>query len=233
MNHDENRDAYIQLGKLLNQKHSDQLSTQLQVFQNALINFAIEHGDEIKSNSEFKLKFTKICQSINIDPLDLLIYTNSTQKKRSQNFYIGLSVKIIEICQSTRDLNGGLISLKELISIINESEIKIDVDKKDIEKCLGQLNKLGKGFEILNINDKLLLKFTSLDNLSNDQIKIYELCNFMGGVVTYKLLRDNYEWDNIRCKTVIDEMIMNGFLWIDQQGDANEWQYWEPSWISH
>ena len=37
----------------------------------------------------------------------------------------------------------------------------------------------------------------------------------MGGYVTYRLLRDNYGWDKVRCKTVIDEMIMNGFYgWI-------------------
>ena len=31
------RDAYLQLGKSLNEQHSNQLSTQLQVFQSALI----------------------------------------------------------------------------------------------------------------------------------------------------------------------------------------------------
>ena len=37
----------------------------------------------------------------------------------------------------------------------------------------------------------------------------------MGGYVTYRLLRDNYGWDKVRYKTVIDEMIMNGFYgWI-------------------
>ena len=65
------------------------------------------------------------------------------------------------------------------------------------------------------INGKKWLKFSSTENLSNDQLKIYELCEFMGGYVTYRLLRDNYGWDKVRYKTVIDEMIMNGFYgWI-------------------
>ena len=54
----------------------------------------------------------------------------------------------------------------------------------------------------------------------------------MGGYVTYRLLRDNYGWDKVRYKTVIDEMIMNGFYGLDSQ-DNGEWQYWEPSWISN
>ncbi|CAX41456.1 vacuolar-sorting protein, putative [Candida dubliniensis CD36] len=245
MNHSTtDRDAYLQLGKSLNEQHSNQLSTQLQVFQSALINFANDHGDEISSNLEFKNKFTQIVQSIGIDPLDLLLYTsqnnNNSTNKRSNvvttNFGVALAVKIIEICQQTRDLNGGLISLKELISTLQSSceteGISLIISEEDIETSLNNLNSLGKGYEILIINGKKWLKFSSTENLSNDQLKIYELCEFMGGYVTYRLLRDNYGWDKVRCKTVIDEMIMNGFLWVDSQ-DNGEWQYWEPSWISN
>ena len=247
------RDAYLQLGKSLNEQHSNQLSTQLQVFQSALINFANDHGDEISLNLEFKNKFTQIVQLIGIDPLDLLLYTSqndrnggtsssssSSNYKRSNvvatNFGVALAVKIIEICQQIRDLNGGLISLKELISTLQNSceteGISLVILEKDIESSLNNLNTLGKGYEILIINGKKWLKFSSTENLSNDQLKIYELCEFMGGYVTYRLLRDNYGWDKVRCKTVIDEMIMNGFLWVDSQ-DNGEWQYWEPSWISN
>ncbi|KAF6060566.1 EAP30/Vps36 family protein [Candida albicans] len=214
------RDAYLQLGKSLNEQHSNQLSTQLQVFQSALINFANDHGDEISSNLEFKNKFTQIVQSIGIDPLDLLLYTSQNDRNggtSNSNSSSNSTVKIIEICQQTRDLNEG---------------ISLVVSEKDIESSLNNLNTLGKGYEILIINGKKWLKFSSTENLSNDQLKIYELCEFMGGYVTYRLLRDNYGWDKVRCKTVIDEMIMNGFLWVDSQ-DNGEWQYWEPSWISN
>ena len=147
------RDAYLQLGKSLNEQHSNQLSTQLQVFQSALINFANDHGDEISLNLEFKNKFTQIVQLIGIDPLDLLLYTSqndrnggtsssssSSNYKRSNvvatNFGVALAVKIIEICQQTRDLNGGLISLKELISTLQNSceteGISLVILEKDI-----------------------------------------------------------------------------------------------------
>lgn len=70
------RDAYQQLGQRLNQQHSEQLSTQLQVFRSALINFVNDHSNEIKSNAEFRSKFNQISQLIGMDPLDLLIYSN-------------------------------------------------------------------------------------------------------------------------------------------------------------
>ncbi|KAG7663558.1 dot2 [[Candida] subhashii] len=184
MNRQEDRDAYTQLGRSLNERHIDQLSTQLSVFQSAVINFANEHGDEIKSNGEFRNKFAQISQSIGIDPLELLLYTS---KNKRENFYVGLVVRIIEICQSTRDLNGGLISLKELISIVKDTHtVHIDINQNDIEQSLSMLNTLGNGYEILTINDKKWLKYTSAigDNLSIDQKKVYELCGFMGGYVT-------------------------------------------------
>ena len=115
----------------------------------------------------------------------------------------------------------------------NNIHIQIGVVENDIELALLILNVLGKGYEILNINGKKWLKFSSATggNLSNDQRNVYEVCGFMGGYVTRRILRDNFGWDALRCKTVVDEMIMNGLLWVDEQGDR-EWMYWEPSWIS-
>lgn len=237
------RDAYQQLGQRLNQQHSEQLLTQLQVFRSALINFVNEHSHEIKSNGEFRSKFNQISQLIGMDPLDLLIYYNSkmtssgsgsSSKRDASNFITGLSVKIVEICQETRDLNGGLISIRELQSILNDttSDLTIDATIKQIEQAITILNSMGKNYELIVINNESWLKFSSIENLSSDQLKIYELCSFTGGYVTMGLIRDNYGWDKIRIKSVIDEMIMNGILWVDEQGE-DEWQYWEPSWISH
>ncbi|KAI5956418.1 dot2 [Candida jiufengensis] len=240
MNHSD-RDAYLQLGEKLNQKHSDQLSTQLQILRSVLINFINENGEEIQKNPEFRSKFNELSQSIGMDPLDVLIYSNSTtnQKENYNNFLIGLSIKIVEVCQETRDLNGGLINLNELISILKMSfestiskDLNLKIELKDIEKSITKLKSMGKNYEIITINNIKWLKFSSIENLSNDQIKIYELCGFMGGFVTHRLIKDNFGWDGIRCKNVIDEMIMNGLLWVDSQG-GEEWQYWEPSWISH
>lgn len=233
------RDAYSQLGQNIIQRHSDQLSTQLSVFQSALINFGSEHGEDIKQNPEFRDKFTQMCQLIGVDPLELLIYSSSKDKKsRNEEFYIGISVRIVEVCQQTRDVNGGLISMKELLSRLKENvNLPTLITESEVQQALSVLNTLGNGYEIMNINGKKWLKFSSATSgnksISNDQKKVYEACGFMGGFVTHRLLIDNYGWDRARCKTVIDQMIMDGFLWVDSQGSPGEWQFWEPSWISN
>ncbi|GEQ68899.1 hypothetical protein JCM33374_g2568 [Metschnikowia sp. JCM 33374] len=229
------RDAYHRLGKTLNERHSDQLSVQLSVFQSALINFAVDHGDEIRGNTEFRHKFTQMCSSIGVDPLELLILAD-TKTKKTDSFFVGIGVRMVEICKETRNINGGLISFKELHSRLQESvSVPLSVSEADAQKSLESLVSLGKGYEIITINNKQWIKFlgpTGSESISNDQKKVYELCEFMGGFVTYRLLRDNFGWDKVRSRTVIDEMIMNGFLWVDSQGPGGVHQYWEPSWIS-
>ncbi|OBA20176.1 winged helix DNA-binding domain-containing protein [Metschnikowia bicuspidata var. bicuspidata NRRL YB-4993] len=229
------RDAYLRLGKTLTERHSDQLAIQLSVFQSALINFGVEHGDAIRNNAEFRHKFTQMCALIGVDPLELLIMTDSRAKK-TDGFFVGLGVRMVEICQETRNINGGLISFKELHSRLQESvSVPLAVSEADAQKALDSLVSLGKGYETLSINNKQWIKFlgpTGSQSISNDQKKVYELCEFMGGHVTYRLLRDNFGWDKVRTNTVVDEMIMNGFLWVDAQGPGGATQFWEPSWIS-
>lgn len=228
------RDAFSRLGESLTQKHSDELSAQLSVFQSVLVNFALEHGESIRTNSEFQAKFTQICHLIGVDPLELLLISESRLKKKP-NLYCGLAIRIVEICQETSDINGGLISMKELRSRLQqELNVPLQVSEGDIMKALSTLIDLGEGLELLTINKKRWIRhFTAAgkNGISSDQQKVYALCEFMGGFVSYRLLRDNYGWDSVRLKTVIDEMIMEGFLWIDSQGEEG-WTFWEPSWIS-
>lgn len=229
------RDSYTRLGKTLTENHNNQLQTQLLVLRSALINFAVDHGQEIVENREFTVKFSKMCQLADIDPLDLVLQCQSTAgSSKSHEFSTALAVKIVEICQSTRHLNGGVILVEELTFLLRKSNVvTCDITPSHIESALQVLVNLGHGYNIVDINNKKWLKFASAtgSNFSNDEKLIYTLCGFMGGYVTYRLLRDNYGWDKVRCKTTIDQMIMNGFLWIDQGG--SEQQFWVPSWISN
>lgn len=228
------RGAYSQLGQRLSQKHSDELAAQLSVYQSALINFASEHEETIKNNPQFRSNFTQMCYLIGVDPLELLLFLSSKLKKKD-NFYLGLAVRIVEICHETRDVNGGLMSLKELRSRLQDSlNVPTEISDDDIVNGMAVLETLGKGFEVLDINRKKWIKFTGAgsNGISNDHRKVYELCEFMGGYVTLRLLRDNYGWDGVRLRSVLDDMILNGFLWIDTQGAGGEQQFWEPSWIS-
>lgn len=222
------RNAYAELGRFLSEKHSDQLSTQLSVLQSAVVNFATDHAEEISNNSEFRTKFSDICQAIGVDPLELWLYSSD---KKSDSFFVGLSVKIVEVCQETRDINGGLISFRELLSRLQSVNLPATITESDVDKALASLDSLGSGYNVITIHNKKWLNFSaSTGTITNDERSVYEVCTFMGGYATTRLLRDNFGWDKVRCQNVLDDMIMNGFLWLDK--GPKESQYWEPSWIS-
>lgn len=228
MNYD--RDAYLRVGKTLAEKHTDELSTQLATLQSALVNFATTHAEDIAHNPDFKQKYTTICRKVGIDPLDLYIYAQLTKPTKS-DYVTALAVRIVEVCHETRDMNGGLISINELCLIINSSRaVALAVNEASILEAINLLGSLGKGYQYMSTEGKLWLKFVlaASETISNDQKKVFELCEFMGGFVTLRLLRDNYEWDKIRAKLVLDEMIMDGLLWLDQPSGALERKFWEP-----
>ena len=37
------------------------------------------------------------------------------------------------------------------------------------------------------------------------------------GYVSVRMLRDNLGWERARCKTVIDDLMAEGMLWVDKQ----------------
>lgn len=233
----EEREKYSELGRSILARQDGYLSTQLAVLQSALMSFARDHWKDIQHDCEIRGKFTQMCVLMGLEPLDLHLYAMANNSgSKDEQFYIGLAIRIVEVCQHTRDVNGGLISMKELLSRLKENGIlKSCIKTKDIEQSIGILNSLGKSYEILNANKKQWVKFLSAssgnEKISDDQMKVFEACSVMGGYVTYGLLMDNYGWDQVRCKSVLDEMILDGFLWIDMQGEDGV-QFWEPSWIS-
>lgn len=225
------RDAYLRLGKSLAEKQSDELSSQLAILQSALINFATTHSQNISQNAEFRSKYSAICRRVGIDPLDLFLYTRQ-KMPNNLDYVTALSVRIVEVCQESRDRNGGLVSLAELCLILNTNQVlTLNIDQGSILEAIKLLESLGNGFLLMTTEGKHWLKFllAASDAISSNHKRVFEICEFMGGYVTMQLLEDNYQWARARAKLVLDEMIMHGLLWVDLAPSKMETLYWEPS----
>ncbi|ODQ66719.1 ESCRT-2 complex [Nadsonia fulvescens var. elongata DSM 6958] len=226
---------YSDIGATLLQRQSDNLNTQLSVFQSALSNFAIGHAHEIRTNAQFRNEFSKMCSAIGVDPL-----VSSSNKKSSiwasllgkevNDFYFQLAVKTVEICQKTRDQNGGLISIEEVRKRLKKSNSNTsvnDVEDADIERAIESMSVLGQGLDIVILGHKKMIRSVPGD-LNRDHYKVLEACEVLG-YVTVTMLLDNFEWESLRGLTVLDDMVASGLLWVDHQADETE--YWAPSWI--
>lgn len=220
----EYKEQYDNANDLL-KRQDKELKDQLQIFQERLISFSREHNKELRDNPEFRIKFTKMCSSIGIDSLSL--FDKDKHLFDVNDFYYQICVKVIEICRSTKNLNGGIISFNEL----HQSYFKsMNINMDDIEKAVDMLESLDGGFERLSIGRKIFLRSVP-NELTNDQTKILDICSILG-YASLSLLKANLKWEAVRSKTVLNEMVANGLLWVDDQSDLDdETLYWAPSWV--
>lgn len=210
---------YSELGQSIVEKKTSELTTQLQLFKSILLNFLKEHNEELSKDITVRNEFIKICKSVGIDPLQ--IYDKHDSKMNE--FYFELCVRIIEFSNSMKDINGGLLPVKDFLAKFKE----LNITFKDVEVSLGLLSCLNDELKIIKIGSKHYIKNFNIE-LTTDQNKILETVNNIG-YVSVSILRDNFGWKAYRSQEILNEMISNGYLWLDD--NDGELLYWDPAWI--
>ncbi|KZZ98247.1 EAP30 family protein [Ascosphaera apis ARSEF 7405] len=240
--------SYATHGANLRSSHLSSLQTQLSVFQSLLHTFALEHGDQIRSSPEFRAEFARMCNAIGVDPL---AGSNIKGKNRKgggggggvaalgggiwtqvlggdvNDFYFEVAGRIVEICRETREENGGLIAIDDCIKAIARGKAiggGLEVSSDDILRAVKCLEPLGSGFSIIKVGSKQFIRSVPKE-LNTDQSVVLEAIQVLG-YVTNSMLCDNLNWEPARAKTVIDDLVADGLVWVDSQ--CSEWEYWSP-----
>ncbi|CCH43492.1 putative RING finger protein [Wickerhamomyces ciferrii] len=211
---------YSELGQSLYDKKIKELTTQLQLFKSILLNFLKEHNEELSHDLKLRNEFIQICKTVGIDPLQIY---NKTDSKMNE-FYFELCVRIIEFSNSMQKINGGLLPVKDFLSNFQE----LGITFKDVEISVNLLSKLNPEFKLIQIGSKFYIKNFNIE-LTNDQNMVLEAVNNIG-YISVSILRDNFGWKLYRSQTILDEMIANGYLWLDIHN--GESLYWDPAWIN-
>jgi ESCRT-II complex subunit VPS22 len=225
---------YQSLGNELINSQREHLKTQLQVFQNALISFKSEYASEIIQNEEARTCFAEICMAFGIDPLvvasSVIGEQNNNVERNNQ-----LCIKMIELSAITRPINGGIISIQDLLRLINADtwvnhDLQITFTEKDILSSLDSLRIMGDELQLVTFGKHKYIKSIPQE-LNVDEKTILETADLLG-YVSVSLLRDNFNWKKLRCKNSIDDLVANGILWVDIR-EKHEAKYWITSWINN
>lgn len=83
---------------------------------------------------------------------------------------------------------------------------------------------MGSGFSIITVGSKQFVRSVPKE-LNTDQATVLEVIQLLG-FVTVSMLELNLKWEKARAQTVIDDLIADGLVWLDSQGEENE--YWSP-----
>ncbi|KAL8811545.1 MAG: hypothetical protein Q9200_001714 [Gallowayella weberi] len=231
---------YASHGASLRSNHASSLQNQLSVFQSLLHNFALQHGDTIKSDPTFRAEFARMCNAIGVDPL-----AGSNVKGKSgskgkgswwaqtlggdvNDFYFELAVRIVELCRATRGENGGLIAVEECRERVGKGKGiggGMDVSDDDVLRAVKSLGPLGSGFSVVTLGSRQMIRSIPKE-LNTDQSTVLEAIQVLG-YVTCSMLEDNLGWSNARSETVLQDLLADSLIWMDTQ--ASETEYWSPA----
>jgi len=102
------------------------------------------------------------------------------------------------------------------------------ISEDDVRRAVETLKPLGGSYGIVRVGRKEYIRSVPRE-LSNDQAAALEAAQVLG-YVSVSMLHDNLAWEGARCRTVIDDLVAEGMLWVDKQ-TGGEWEYWSPSFM--
>src|SRR5882757_3412131 len=128
------------------------LHSQLSQFRAALQTFAATHRESIRSDPAFRHAFQQMCASIGVDPL-------AGPRKGGWwaelldmgDWQYELGVQIVDVCVSTRERNGGLIEMGELVRMVSKLRGVGGgaVTEDDVMRSIRTLRPLGAGYQVI------------------------------------------------------------------------------------
>lgn len=212
---------FQQKGSSIAREELEKLTSQITQFKVNLEKFAEKYRKDIKNNAEFRREFQQMCAVAGVDPLRSS--TNSWGKLLGfGDFYYELAIKIVEVFLATRQKNGGIITMEELISLSNKNSTK-----DDILEAIRKLKVLGSNIRAIQSEDSYIIHATPAE-LNSDHTYIAQQAHSTQGYVSQTTLKESLDWTEERLKKALDELIMEGIIWIDNQGPDGEMLYWFP-----
>lgn len=224
--------SFAELSSALSQSQIDRLHLQLNQFRTALVHFATTHRKSIKNDPSFRYAFQQMCSSIGVDPLA------GPRKGGWWAELLGLGdwqhelgVQIIDVCVSTRERNGGLIEMSELIRLVSKlrgvSEGAITED--DIVRSVKTLQPLGAGYQIVEIGGTKMVR-SVMKQLDEDQTVVLSIAQEEGGRIIEDMLIHRKGWTRDRARAALENMLLrDGLCWLDEQDERSGRAYWIPS----
>lgn len=227
------QEALAARGADLNRQKWDEMRSQMAKFEGHLSKFAVAHKDSIQRDPVFRADFHRMCATLGVDPL--------TSRKGMWaevlgvgDYYYELAVRSIEICVATRPLNGGVISLKELVRLLRKKGSArnkgnggtVDViSKDDVERAVAKLEVLGDGYKVVTTAKKGKLVTSIPLELSLDHTTVLDLAEDKGYVTAEEISRET-KWPSHRVKSAVDYLLKSEIAWIDSQTRSGKPQYW-------
>ncbi|KAF9533432.1 EAP30/Vps36 family-domain-containing protein [Crepidotus variabilis] len=228
---EQSKRSYDVLSSELSKTQIDNLHSQLNHFRTSLAHFAAEHRESIKSDPSFRHAFQQMCSSIGVDPL-------AGPRKGGWwaellglgDWQYELGVQIVDVCVSTRERNGGLIDMAELLRMVSKLRGVSGgiITEEDVVRSIKTLQPLGTGYRVVEIGGSKMVRSVPKE-LDEDQAAILAVAREEGGRVIEDHLIQKKGWIRERARAALENMLLgDGICWLDDQAEGSR-AYWVPS----
>jgi ESCRT-II complex subunit VPS22 len=97
-------------------------------------------------------------------------------------------------------------------------------------RSIAALSPLGPGLSIVTLPNGERYIRSIPKELNPDQATVLEVAGVSGGCISVGMLRVNLGWEDERGKSVLEDLVGEGMMWVDDGGVERE--YWIPSGIN-
>ncbi|ESK85889.1 vacuolar-sorting protein snf8 [Moniliophthora roreri MCA 2997] len=230
--HEQSKRSFAELSTQLSETQVQQLHSQLAQFRAALAHFASTHRDSIRGDPKFRHAFQQMCSSIGVDPL-------AGPRKGGWwaemlglgDWQYELGVQIVDVCVTTRERNGGMIEMTELIRLIGQLRGVDggDITEEDIIRSIKTLEPLSAGYQVVDVSGRKMVR-SVVKELDQDQVSVLAVARQTGGRVVEDMLVRQHGWSRERAYAALENMLLrDGLCWIDEQDEYTGRAYWIPS----
>ncbi|KAI0249752.1 EAP30/Vps36 family-domain-containing protein [Lactifluus subvellereus] len=232
--------SFDALSAELSSAQVDNLHAQLDQFRTALTRFATHHRADIRGDPRFRRAFQQMCASIGVDPLAGPRRGGWWEEALGLgDWQSELGVQIVDVCVSTRDRNGGLIELSELVRLVSRLR-GLDgggaITEEDVVRSIQALKPLGAGYQVLEFGGggdggRKMVRSVPKE-LDEDQMVVLAVATEQKGRVDEELLVQRKAWTTERARAVLQNMLLrDGSCWLDEQDGPDKMgrAYWIPA----
>ena len=102
--------------------------------------------------------------------------------------------------------------------------------RDDIVRSISALTPLGPGLSVVTLPSGERYIRSIPKELNPDQATVLQVAGVSGGFISVGMLKINLGWEDERSKSVLEDLVIEGMVWVDDAGLERE--YWIPSGIT-
>jgi ESCRT-II complex subunit VPS22 len=143
-----------------------------------------------------------------------------------------LGVQIVDVCVSTRERNGGLIEMEELLRLVSKLRGVSggEITEDDVARSIKTLQPLGVGYQVIVLTDGRKMVRSVVKELDEDQAVVLAIAQQEGGRIVEDILVQRNGWTRGRARAALENMLLrDGLCWLDEQDEECGKAYWVTS----